>query len=101
MGVSLKTQGYSQPSRWGTCRMPCACKMDLRKSRSSLTQSQDAQISAEFQASRFTAADSRPSLVLKPLCTKYPKDGKIIWFNLRQEPDVYVNGEPICARPAN
>jgi len=31
----------------------------------------------------------------------YPKDGKIIWFNLRQEPDVYVNGEPICARPAN
>jgi len=31
----------------------------------------------------------------------YPKDGKIIWFNLRQEPDVYVNGDPICARPAN
>merc|ERR1712236_127855 len=31
----------------------------------------------------------------------YPKDGKIIWFNLRQEPNVYVNGEPICARPAN
>eukprot|EP00091_Calanus_sinicus_P001643 TRINITY_DN1166_c0_g1_i2.p1 TRINITY_DN1166_c0_g1~~TRINITY_DN1166_c0_g1_i2.p1 ORF type:complete len:137 (-),score=50.07 TRINITY_DN1166_c0_g1_i2:89-499(-) len=24
----------------------------------------------------------------------YPKDGPIIWFNLRQEPDVYVNGEP-------
>merc|ERR1711942_175225 len=32
---------------------------------------------------------------------KYPKDGPIIWFNLRQEPDVYVNGEPICARPPN
>merc|ERR1739844_85170 len=31
----------------------------------------------------------------------YPKDGKIIWFNLRQEPDVYVNGDPICARPPN
>merc|ERR1712106_1261924 len=31
----------------------------------------------------------------------YPKEGKIIWFNLRQEPDVYANGEPICARPAN
>jgi len=31
----------------------------------------------------------------------YPKDGKIIWLNLRQEPDIYVNGEPICARPAN
>merc|ERR1711892_396093 len=31
----------------------------------------------------------------------YPKDGMIIWLNLRQEPDVYVNGEPICARPAN
>merc|ERR1712198_832054 len=33
--------------------------------------------------------------------TIYPKDGPIIWFNLRQEPDVYVNGEPICARPPN
>eukprot|EP00092_Neocalanus_flemingeri_P003780 GFUD01004070.1.p1 GENE.GFUD01004070.1~~GFUD01004070.1.p1 ORF type:complete len:507 (-),score=154.66 GFUD01004070.1:192-1712(-) len=31
----------------------------------------------------------------------YPKDGKIIWLNVRQEPDVYVNGEPICARPPN
>merc|ERR1712117_545724 len=31
----------------------------------------------------------------------YPKDGKIIWFNLRQEPSVYVNGEPLCARPSN
>merc|ERR1712027_278444 len=29
----------------------------------------------------------------------YPKDGPIIWFNLRQEPTVYVNGNPICARP--
>merc|ERR1711970_673595 len=33
--------------------------------------------------------------------TVYPKDGKIIWFNLRQEPNVYINGEPICARPPN
>ena len=31
----------------------------------------------------------------------YPKDGPIIWLNLRQEPDVYVNGQPICARPPN
>merc|ERR1711971_1143815 len=31
----------------------------------------------------------------------YPKDGKIIWFNLRQEPSVYINGEPLCARPPN
>merc|ERR1712042_143086 len=30
-----------------------------------------------------------------------PKDGKIIWFNLRQEPSVYVNGQPLCARPPN
>jgi len=33
--------------------------------------------------------------------TIYPKDGKIIWFNVRQEPNVYVNGEPVCARPPN
>merc|ERR1712130_488888 len=31
----------------------------------------------------------------------YPKDGPIIWFNMRQEPDVYVNGVPVCARPPN
>merc|ERR1712145_38792 len=33
--------------------------------------------------------------------TIYPKDGPIIWLNLRQEPNVYVNGTPICARPPN
>merc|ERR1712227_903355 len=33
--------------------------------------------------------------------TIYPKDGKIIWFNVRQEPNVYVNGDPVCARPPN
>merc|ERR1712076_269188 len=33
--------------------------------------------------------------------TIYPKDGPIIWLNLRQEPNEYVNGEPICARPPN
>ena len=33
--------------------------------------------------------------------TIYPKDGKIIWMNLRQEPNVYVNGNPLCARPPN
>merc|ERR1712027_54602 len=39
---------------------------------------------------------------LEKVCgTVYPKDGKIIWFNLRQEPSVYVNGQPLCARPPN
>jgi len=35
---------------------------------------------------------------------KYPKDQKekpIIWINMRQEPIVYVNGQPVCARPPN
>jgi len=31
----------------------------------------------------------------------YPKDGPIIWINMRQESVVYVNGEPYCARPPN
>merc|ERR1712112_683173 len=31
----------------------------------------------------------------------YPKTGKIIWINMRQEPDIYINGEPVCARPPN
>jgi protein-tyrosine phosphatase len=40
--------------------------------------------------------------VLTKVCGDiYPKDGKIIWLNLRQEPDLYVNGYPICARPPN
>merc|ERR1711892_926610 len=38
---------------------------------------------------------------LTKVTANYPKDGPIIWFNLRQEPDVYVNGDPICARPPN
>jgi len=33
--------------------------------------------------------------------TVYPKDGPIVWFNMRQEPSIYVNGEPMCARPPN
>merc|ERR1711872_917821 len=40
--------------------------------------------------------------VLEKVCgTIYPKDGKIIWLSLRQEPSVCVNGVPICARPPN
>ena len=31
----------------------------------------------------------------------FPKDGNIIMFNMRQEPSVYINGEPVCARPPN
>ena len=38
---------------------------------------------------------------LEKVTATYPKDGKIIWFNLRQEPVVYVNGQPLCARPPN
>merc|ERR1712142_466308 len=39
---------------------------------------------------------------LEKVCgTIYPTDGPIIWFNVRQEPDVYVNGTPVCARPPN
>merc|ERR1712168_1459117 len=39
---------------------------------------------------------------LKKVCgDTYPVDGKIIWLNLRQEPCVYLNGEPVCARPPN
>merc|ERR1712079_647201 len=33
--------------------------------------------------------------------TVYPKDGPIIWFNLRQKPSILAGGNPYCARPAN
>merc|ERR1712223_2125278 len=40
--------------------------------------------------------------VIEKVCgDKYPKDGKIIWINMRQEPIIYINGDPVCARPAN
>merc|ERR1712214_45319 len=32
---------------------------------------------------------------------KWPKDGPLIWLNMRQEPILYVNGNPVCARPPN
>ena len=39
---------------------------------------------------------------LEKVCgTVYPKTGKILWVNMRQEPNIYVNGEPYCARPPN
>ena len=50
-------------------------------------------------------ACGQPSLdgfdaVIEKVCADgYPKDGKIIWINTRQEPCCYVNGEPVCARP--
>merc|ERR1712213_140833 len=45
--------------------------------------------------------DGIKNVLEKVTGTIYPKDGPIIWLNLRQEPNVYVNGEPICARPPN
>lgn len=39
--------------------------------------------------------------VIEKVCEKYPKDGKIIWVNMRQEPIVYINESPVCARPPN
>merc|ERR1712152_83781 len=48
-----------------------------------------------------TTLDGIKNVLEKVTGTIYPKDGPIIWLNLRQEPDVYVNGQPICARPPN
>jgi len=45
------------------------------------------------------------SKVIDKVCgDKYPKDNAekpIIWVNMRQEPILYINGNPICARPPN
>ena len=37
----------------------------------------------------------------KAIGDKWPKDGPIIWLNMRQEPIVYIDGKPVCARPPN
>jgi len=39
--------------------------------------------------------------IKKAVGENFPKEGKIVWINMRQEPIVYVNGNPICARPPN
>ncbi len=40
--------------------------------------------------------------VIEKVCgDKYPKDKPIVWINMRQEPIIYVNGVPVCARPPN
>jgi len=38
---------------------------------------------------------------IEKVTEKYPKDGPIVWINMRQEPIVYINGNPVCARPPN
>ena len=45
--------------------------------------------------------DGYERAIAKVIGDKYPKDGPIIWINMRQEPIVYVNGNPVCARPPN
>jgi len=37
----------------------------------------------------------------KAIGDKWPKDGPIIWLNMRQEAIAYVNGSPVCCRPPN
>jgi len=39
--------------------------------------------------------------ILDKLTASYPKEAPIVWINMRQEPSVYVNGMPMCARPPN
>jgi len=38
---------------------------------------------------------------IEKVTEKYPKDGPIVWINMRQEPIVYIGGNPVCARPPN
>jgi len=45
--------------------------------------------------------DGLETLLNKVCGDIYPKTGKIIMFNMRQEPSVYINGVPVCARPPN
>jgi len=39
--------------------------------------------------------------ILEKVTASYPKEAPIVWINMRQEPSVYVNGMPMCARPPN
>merc|ERR1712088_533606 len=76
-----------------------------RRSRSCPTPSPGCPTSEGSPDTRCTAVASPLQLPWRPPSTRcgeiYPKDKKIIWFNMRQEPTVYINGEPVCARPPN
>merc|ERR1712241_1595205 len=45
--------------------------------------------------------DGFEAAINKACGDKWPKDGPVIWLNMRQEAIVYVNGSPVCARPPN
>eukprot|EP00095_Tigriopus_kingsejongensis_P011533 maker-scaffold33_size549341-snap-gene-1.22 protein:Tk11533 transcript:maker-scaffold33_size549341-snap-gene-1.22-mRNA-1 annotation:"PREDICTED: paladin" len=45
--------------------------------------------------------DGLKTAIEKVCGEKYDKTKPIIWINMRQEPIVFVNGNPVCARPTN
>merc|ERR1711872_382304 len=70
MGVCLLVQDNSQQSSWGTWLMLFAWLMDLRRSRSYLTQFLDAPTSVGFLDSKSTAVVNQPLLALRMHSTK-------------------------------
>merc|ERR1711936_1530921 len=71
---------------------PWPCKTTLKRSKSCPTRSTASPTSAGFPDTRSFVAASLPRMGT-------PKDGPIVWLNMRQEAIVYLNGSPVCARP--
>merc|ERR1711955_150724 len=87
-------QRYGRPRPWPTIST---------RSRSFLTRWLEPLTSTAFLVTRSTPQASQPLLGSRTSWRRLPgrftPKGKIIWLNLRQEPVVYANGNPICARP--
>merc|ERR1739848_611443 len=100
--VHTSTPTWEIILKYGRLRL---CRITSKRSKSCLTKSMVFPTSVEFPDIRSTAAASLPlrfTNALNKACGEiYPKTNKIIWFNMRQEPIVYVNGNPVCARPPN
>merc|ERR1739848_772258 len=100
--VHTSTPTWEIILKYGRLRL---CRITSKRSKSCLTKSMVFPTSVEFPDIRSTAAASlplrdSPMPLTRPAAKSTPRP-KIIWLNMRQEPIVYVNGNPVCARPPN
>merc|ERR1712107_809130 len=102
LSPNLKTASKCQTTlKYGR---PWPCKTTSTKSKNWRIRLMVAPTSDACPASKSTAQPTREGFekaIEKACGDKWPKDGPILWINMRQEPIVYVNGSPLCARPPN
>ena len=54
-----------------------------------------------IKGTKYIVGTKKFEWTINKVTENYPKEGPIVWINMRQEPSVYVNRSPLCARPPN